>query len=547
VRAYPLETTWYAGANSTNNGSLGWYFVAGVSGNIYNVDWSDTSTSTDAFDATATFTAITAETATNSDIFEVAASIFNAPVTEASTATDSGIAYAVFPATVNESGTALDVVQAGIGYTVYLDESATLTDYLLAGSGYFVSLSETSTATDSDVGYIAFPVSVAEAATVTDSDVGYITFPGVVAESSTATEALDAPGSTYNAQFGGLSLDTSILPLGQSYFGSQFLVPGTAAFYPNVQVVANGTGTGTSGGFNAGGNYILYEFPAGIGGGAEVATTVMDFSNFSSVTIDVIRGNGSNGGNAPSPVNFSVLIVFGGTGYGIGFIGYWDSSYDSFKNFTCEIPLEWRIPGVQVSFSTYTGGFVVSNAWGIRSITLNSIGATATDTTNAPGSTYNPALTEIATATDATAGFPAYLAAIAEAVAATDVPSSSVVFRGFVADTATGADATLGGVAFSVALAETATAADVTAVAASIFNANLAEVAAGVDTVAGNVAFSASVLVFVTISDEVVGAYLWNQIDDTQTANWQNVGTVQASGWVSIETNQVPGWVNIET
>lgn len=29
VRAYPLETTWYAGANSTNNGSLGWYF-AGV-------------------------------------------------------------------------------------------------------------------------------------------------------------------------------------------------------------------------------------------------------------------------------------------------------------------------------------------------------------------------------------------------------------------------------------------------------------------------------------------------------------------------------------
>lgn len=30
VRAYPLETTWYAGANSMNNGSLGWYFVAGT-------------------------------------------------------------------------------------------------------------------------------------------------------------------------------------------------------------------------------------------------------------------------------------------------------------------------------------------------------------------------------------------------------------------------------------------------------------------------------------------------------------------------------------
>jgi hypothetical protein len=26
VRAYSLDTTWYAGANSTNNGSLGWYY-----------------------------------------------------------------------------------------------------------------------------------------------------------------------------------------------------------------------------------------------------------------------------------------------------------------------------------------------------------------------------------------------------------------------------------------------------------------------------------------------------------------------------------------
>jgi hypothetical protein len=26
VRAYSLDTTWYAGSNSTNNGSLGWYF-----------------------------------------------------------------------------------------------------------------------------------------------------------------------------------------------------------------------------------------------------------------------------------------------------------------------------------------------------------------------------------------------------------------------------------------------------------------------------------------------------------------------------------------
>jgi len=31
VRAYPLATTFYAGVNSTNNGSLGWLFTAPVS------------------------------------------------------------------------------------------------------------------------------------------------------------------------------------------------------------------------------------------------------------------------------------------------------------------------------------------------------------------------------------------------------------------------------------------------------------------------------------------------------------------------------------
>jgi fibronectin-binding autotransporter adhesin len=37
VRAYSLDTTWYAGTNSTNNGSLGWYFeVAPVSGTTNN-------------------------------------------------------------------------------------------------------------------------------------------------------------------------------------------------------------------------------------------------------------------------------------------------------------------------------------------------------------------------------------------------------------------------------------------------------------------------------------------------------------------------------
>jgi hypothetical protein len=49
------------------------------------------------------------------------------------------------------------------------------------------------------------------------------------------------------------------------------------------------------------------------------------------------------------------------------------------------------------------------------------------------------------------------------------------------------------------------------------------------------------------ITDVVVGGYLWNPIDDTQSANWQNVITAQSPGWVQINDAQGPNWVEIQT
>jgi hypothetical protein len=39
VRAYSLDTTWYAGTNSTNNGSLGWYFESGAPVSLGNTNF----------------------------------------------------------------------------------------------------------------------------------------------------------------------------------------------------------------------------------------------------------------------------------------------------------------------------------------------------------------------------------------------------------------------------------------------------------------------------------------------------------------------------
>jgi hypothetical protein len=49
------------------------------------------------------------------------------------------------------------------------------------------------------------------------------------------------------------------------------------------------------------------------------------------------------------------------------------------------------------------------------------------------------------------------------------------------------------------------------------------------------------------ITDFLVGAYLWNPIDDTQDPNWQNVNNAQSVTWTEVSNTQNPGWVVIPT
>ena len=46
-------------------------------------------------------------------------------------------------------------------------------------------------------------------------------------------------------------------------------------------------------------------------------------------------------------------------------------------------------------------------------------------------------------------------------------------------------------------------------------------------------------------ADTIVGQFLWNEIDDTQTPNWQNIANSQGLGWSEIDDTQVPNWQNI--
>jgi len=50
-----------------------------------------------------------------------------------------------------------------------------------------------------------------------------------------------------------------------------------------------------------------------------------------------------------------------------------------------------------------------------------------------------------------------------------------------------------------------------------------------------------------TVSDQMAGSYLWNPVDDNQTANWQNVDDSQSGPWTPVNDNQSTTWTDIPT
>jgi hypothetical protein len=156
-------------------------------------------------------------------------------------------------------------------------------------------------------------------------------------------------------------------------------------------------------------------------------------------------------------------------------------------------------------------------------------------------------LAETATATDSPAANRTTTGAIAETATATDTTRSVVIFVGRVSETATASDLISSLGTFLSQIAETGTVTDVTLVAPSVFKPQVQEAITAIDSPASNGVLNAAFVDSATALDSVIGAYLWNVIDDSQTANWQNINNAQSSGWTVIDISQNPGWTPIDT
>jgi hypothetical protein len=166
-----------------------------------------------------------------------------------------------------------------------------------------------------------------------------------------------------------------------------------------------------------------------------------------------------------------------------------------------------------------------------------------------------------------TAGL-AVTAALTELATSADTLSASVDFVGDVSESATGVDDVSGVrllvtgvlelataqalvdaiVTFNRSVVEAASAQDDASTPASIFNAAVANSSQAQDALspAGSI-YNVSTPVSAVATDVLVGALLWNPIDDSQNPNWGAIPNPQAPSWAGVGDNQNPNWQNGST
>jgi len=169
--------------------------------------------------------------------------------------------------------------------------------------------------------------------------------------------------------------------------------------------------------------------------------------------------------------------------------------------------------------------------------------ANATDSDFAAASIFNVALAETSAAADAVSPNLVQNSNVTETASTTDVVSPAQQMFMFVVENATATDAVSTFATFVAALAESASATDSILVGPSVFNVALFESNTATDNVnpAGSI-YNVTLLTSLTASDIFTAGYLWNPIDDSQTANWQNINNTQTPVWGNVDDEQNPDW-----
>jgi len=575
VRAYDLVDEWYAGPNSTNGGSLGWYFVA-AGGTVYAVFITESASGVDAV------------------LAEVISTI-NGSVSESASGVDAVESLGVFGGSVIESASGVDAVSALAALESAVAESASGVDVVSALASLGSAVSEAASGVDAQSATITLAGSIAEAASAIDAVAGGAVFTPIILESASGVdEVLSSAqfGSAVNETASGLDAVSSLATLGSAvsetasgvdavesaavftpaisetasgldsilgFAGLDRTVSETATAVTSIDSIAvlGGTITETASGVDT--TSALASLGSAVSETSSGADVVAALASLGSAISEASSGVDAT---ASSAVQLSNVSETAGGIDSQNAVAVFQSQVTEASS-AQDIVLGFMVIAVQVS-ETATGedqasalralaAAVVEAVSGLDEVSASAVFqsilqeiAALTDSVNAPGSTYSAPVVELATLQDAVQAAATFPSSVDETATGTETNSAAFIPLAAISESATATDVTSALAVFAAQTAESANIADEVSPPGSIYNAIVLAVAQMLDQVSppGSI-YNAQVLESATLADSLIGGFLWIDVNDDQIANWGDINNVQTTTWLAVDDSQTTNWQNV--
>jgi hypothetical protein len=195
VRAYSLTDTWYAGNNSTNSGSLGWYFVAS-GGTTYNVTVSDTVRGSETVVSVLVTAGAISESAQGSDSIS-SSFLFLGSVSESAQGSDQFASVLSLNPVISESAQTSDSLSSLAVFNSSLSDTARTSDSISSLAVVNSSLSETAQSADTVSSLRVLPSSISESVIVADTVSSIQVIVGSILETLQASDTFTAARFTF--------------------------------------------------------------------------------------------------------------------------------------------------------------------------------------------------------------------------------------------------------------------------------------------------------------------------------------------------------------
>ena len=479
---------------------------------------------------------VVSELATGTDL-NVVRFIAKASISEAATGTDTEAARYIANPSVAESTTITDTDAARITARSSIVESAAGSDTDAAKLTVNPAISETATGSDSISAFARFRAAVSEAATITDliySIKGYFVF---ILESATGSDTFSAKYTVNPSVVESASITDAVaaryiaLPsIFESASGSDIIVGGLR-FIGVVAETATGTETVAT-------QYIARPTIAETATGSDT-----DAAKLSAAARIAETAAGTEAINARATFNSDIAerssVIEIVRAYFVA-----AARVSELATGTDQISALRALAARVAETATITDS-VSAKA---RFIGLLQEAATAQDAVNAPGSVYNVLMQELAQTQDSFTAKARFRSSITETATGTETNRAAFTPRARITESATITDAASALPRYAARVLETSAASDSVLVAPSIFNAIAVASATALDNLnAPGSIYNVTIPESATLSDSVLGAYLWNLIDDSQPESWQNVLDAQSVTWSAINASQTAGWGEVDS